>query len=98
LWADSSNHFLLEKENEMILNIGVAEIGIVVLGSLMGYAIMLNLIGFSKNGSGPDRDREPHTNRARYSPLLTGCLLGTVVNLACMALVWWLLYLLGLIG
>jgi hypothetical protein len=82
----------------MFLNIGVVEIGIVVLGSLMGYAVMLSLIGFSKNGSGPDRGPEPYNNRVRYSPLLTGCLLGTVVNLFCMALVWWLLYLLGFIG
>ena len=79
----------------MFTNVGIAEIVVVVFGSLLGYAVVLGVMGFSRNGSGPGH--KPHSGQMRYSPLLIGCLLGTIVNLLCMALVWWLLYATGLI-
>lgn len=80
----------------MFTNVGIAEIVAVVFGSLLGYAVVLGVMGFSRNGSGPDH--ESHSGQMRYSPLLIGCVLGTIVNLLCMALVSWLLYVTGLIG
>jgi hypothetical protein len=80
----------------MFLNIGVAEIGIVVLGD--GICRYAEPDRIQQKWLGARPRPGTHNNRARYSPLLTGCLLGTAVNLVCMALVWWLLYLLGLIG
>ena len=76
--------------------IEIAELGIVVIGSLLGYALVLGMMGFGRNGSGPEH--EPHSGRMRLSPLLLGCVLGTVVNLLCMALLWWLLSLGGFFG
>lgn len=82
----------------MFTNLGIAEIVVVVFGSLLGYVVVLGVMGFSRNGSGPDHQpHQPHSGQMRYSPLLIGCLLGTIVNLLCMALVWWLLYATGLI-
>ncbi|MCL4267265.1 MAG: hypothetical protein KJ069_29070 [Anaerolineae bacterium] len=80
----------------MFTNPGIAEVVVVVLGSLLGYAVVLGSMGFGKNGSGPEEDR--HSGQMRISPLLFGCLLGTIVNLLCMAFVWWLLTITGLIG
>jgi H+/Cl- antiporter ClcA len=80
----------------MYTNVGLAEIVVVIFGSLLGYAVVLGVMGFSKNGSGPEQEQD--FGRMRLSPLLIGCLLGTIVNLLCMALVWWFLYITGLIG
>lgn len=80
----------------MFTNLGIAEIVVAVFGSLLGYAVVLGVMGFGKNGSGPEPEQD--SGRMRLSPLLTGCLLGTIVNLLCMALVWWFLYVTGLIG
>lgn len=80
----------------MFTNLGIAEIVVAAFGSLLGYAVVLGVIGFGKNGSGPEEER--HSGQMRISPLIFGCLLGTIVNLLCMALVWWLLYVIGLIG
>lgn len=80
----------------MYTNLGIPEFVVAVVGSLLGYAVVLGVMGFGKNGSGPEEEQD--SSRLRLSPLLIGCVLGTIVNLLCMALVSWLLYVTGLIG
>lgn len=80
----------------MTINLGITEFVVAVVGSLLGYAVVLGAMGFGKNGSGPKQEQD--ASRMRLSPLLIGCVLGTIVNLFCMALISWLLYVTGLIG
>ncbi len=77
--------------------VGHAGIIGLVISSLLSFAVTLSLFSrFSRNGDGPGP--EPHSGQMKPTSIFWGCLLGTIVNLACLGFIWGLLYALGLLG
>ena len=77
--------------------VGHAGIIGLVISSLLSFAVTLSLFSrFSRNGDGPDP--ESHSGQIKRSTIFWGCLLGTIVNLACLGFIWGLMYGLGLLG